>query len=92
MTDTALKRTRRSVAQLLSDYQTELEKFDEAMAKRREQLVAKIERLSARHELIAIGRAALGDKTPEEAQAELDAMLDDIRLKRRAIRKLAKSA
>lgn len=86
------KRSRRPVAQLLSDYQAELAQFDETTAKRRAKLVDRIEKLSARHELIALGREALGDKTPEQAQAELDALLEEIRLKRRAIRKIAKIA
>jgi len=86
------KRSRRPVAQLLADYQAELEKFDDAAARRRARLVDKIEKLAARHELIALGREAIGNRTPEEAAADLDAQLAEIRRKRKAVRRLSKTA
>lgn len=94
MTETAetKKRNRRSVAQLLADYQSQLESFDAQVGRRRARLVARIEQLSTRHALIAMGHEALNGRTPEDVQAEIDAAIEELRMKRKAVRKIAKIA
>ena len=92
MTSAVKTRSRRSVAQLLNAYKAELAEYDVKTAIGRERRVSRIERLENRHKLIAIAYEALGDKTPEDAQAEIDAQLELLRLRRRAIRKVSKMA
>jgi len=79
------------VAQLLNAYKAELAEFDAKAAAGRERRVARIERLENRHKLIAIAAEAIGDKSPEEAQAEIDAQLELLKLRRRAIRKVTRA-
>lgn len=86
------KRNRRSVAQLLAAYQAALDEFDQKTAKRREQLSSRIQRLADRHAFIAMAQEALDGKTPEGALAEIDAELEALRLKRKAVRKVSKIA
>ena len=86
------KRNRRSVTQLLAAYQVALHEFDQKVAKRREQLSTRIERLTNRHAFIVLAHEALDGKTPEGALAEIDAELEALRLKRKAVRKVSKIA
>lgn len=85
-------RNRRSVSQLLAAYEADLADFDAKVAKQRARKVERIERLSNRHALIALAHETLNGMSPEEVQAQLDAQLEDLKLRRKAVRKLAKSA
>lgn len=86
------KRVRRSFVQLLSDYQENLRVFDDRVARQRAKLVGKIEKLEARYSLIALGMETLGQQTPEEAEAALEAQLKELRLRRRALKRVSKIA
>lgn len=86
------KRTRRSFVQLLSDYKAALASFDAKVERQRSRLVAKIEKLEERHAVLALGMETLGDSTPEEAQAALDAQIEELRKRRKAVRRLSQIA
>lgn len=86
------KRNRRSIAQLLVDYRTMLEKFDAKAAAQREKLVSKIERIESRHSLMALAIEALGDKSADQATAELEEQIEQLRLRRKAIKRFTKTA
>jgi hypothetical protein len=86
------KRNRRSVAQLLKDYRAMLDAFDATVAVRRDKLLSKIERIEARHSLMVLALETLGDKSTEQAAADLDAQMEQLRLRRKALKHLTKSA
>lgn len=86
------KRKRRSFAQLLADYSAQLRAFDASVERRRNKLVAKIEKLESRNAVLALGLETIGEQTPEETLERLTAQLKDIKDRQRAVRKMAKSA
>jgi len=89
---TTAKRTRRSFVQLLADYKEALAAFDASVERRRSKLVARIEKLESRNAVMALGVETVGEQTPQEALDRLEAQIKDLKQRRQAVRKVAKSA
>jgi hypothetical protein len=85
------RRNRRSFAQLLLDYKDHLAAFDAKVARQREKIVAKIDKLENRYSMLALGVEALDGRPAQEVEAELENAIKELQLRRRAVRRVAKT-